>query len=51
MKTFKKNNDPTQVKIYKLGIIKASLSKERMSLIENINSICLKMLGPSVTRA
>lgn len=50
MKSFKKNNDPTQVKVYKLGIIKTSMSTERLSLIENINSICLKMLGPTATR-
>jgi hypothetical protein len=45
MKTFKKSNDRTEKLLYKLAIIKTSMSKERCSVIENMNNIALKMIG------
>ena len=45
IKALKKSNDPTERKTYKLGIIKVSLTDDRMSLIENINPTLIRMLG------
>jgi hypothetical protein len=50
IKNLRKGNEPHERKSYKLSIIKASLTKDRMGIIENLNNNCVKMLGSNLSK-